>query len=356
MESAIPKHLECPRARARRVPEDYRPPYPAWVARHPQSVKQVVMAYFGVQSRGEDPRAFLEWIAGQFEQPGGPGHWDRARYRDEAEFDTVISIAYWDDPHAFDAWLARPGFRDWWESDARLGEPFGYFREIVRPRIERFETLFSTPDKAEGVAVLAEGMSGEIREHAYWGGARDRIPLSQSDALEPRGSPSLGNSNGRRIRVEPHENLCLIRSGQDWSATEGEERRMYLGEMEPVLREGMRYLRDQGLPIGCYCCRYMRLVDEAGGETEKSFGLAYFRSLTDLERWAESHPTHVAIFGTFMRIVQQLDFNLKLRLYHEVTVARADEQFYEYLNCHPRTGMLRAAMASRAAAHTEPAL
>jgi aldoxime dehydratase len=32
----------------------------------------------------------------------------------------------------------------------------------------------------------------------------------------------------------------------------------------------------------------------------------------------------------------------KLRLYHEVTVARADEQFFEYLNCHPQTGMLNA--------------
>jgi aldoxime dehydratase len=341
MEPAIPKHLDCSRTRARRIAEDYQPPYPAWVARFPLRAKQMVMAYFGVQSRGADPRPFLEWIAQQLSRPGGPGHWDRARYRDEAGYDTVISIAYWDDPRAFDEWMGRPEFRAWWESDARLAEPFGYFREIVRPRIERFETLFSTPDKAEGVAALAECMSGEVQEHAYWGGARDRIPLSQTDPMEPAGAPEVLPAKGGRIRVRPHENLCLIRSGQDWSETAGEERRMYLGEMEPVLREGMHYLRDQGLPIGCYCCRYMRVVDEAGCDTEKSFGMSYFRSLGELERWAESHPTHVAIFGTFMRIVQQLDFQLKLRLYHEVTVARADEQFFEYLNCHPQTGMLR---------------
>jgi hypothetical protein len=29
-------------------------------------------------------------------------------------------------------------------------------------------------------------------------------------------------------------------------------------------------------------------------------------------------------------------------VYHEVTVVTADEQFFEYLNCRPRTGMLRA--------------
>ena len=33
----------------------------------------------------------------------------------------------------------------------------------------------------------------------------------------------------------------------------------------------------------------------------------------------------------------------KLRLYHEVTVAAAEEQFFEYFNCHPNTGMLRTA-------------
>ena len=27
---------------------------------------------------------------------------------------------------------------------------------------------------------------------------------------------------------------------------------------------------------------------------------------------------------------------------YEVTVAAADEQFFEYRNCHPKTGMLRA--------------
>jgi aldoxime dehydratase len=30
-----------------------------------------------------------------------------------------------------------------------------------------------------------------------------------------------------------------------------------------------------------------------------------------------------------------------LRLYHEVSVFDAAGQYYEYLNCHPATGMLR---------------
>ena len=47
----------------------------------------------------------------------------------------------------------------------------------------------------------------------------------------------------------------MIRSGQEWTETEGRERDLYLKEMEPVLREGMNYLRDQGRPIGCYSNR-----------------------------------------------------------------------------------------------------
>jgi len=50
----------------------------------------------------------------------------------------------------------------------------------------------------------------------------------------------------------------------------------------------------------------------------------------------------VAIFGAAMKYLMTLGPAARLKLYHEVTVAAADEQFFEYLNCHDRTGMLRA--------------
>ena len=31
----------------------------------------------------------------------------------------------------------------------------------------------------------------------------------------------------------------------------------------------------------------------------------------------------------------------QLKLYHEVTVAAASEQYFEYCNCHSKTGILR---------------
>jgi aldoxime dehydratase len=346
MESAIPSHLTCPRTRERRVPDDYAPPFPAWVARHSPSVKQVAMAYFGVQYRGGEneskARAAIVRLAEQCHGAGRAGHHDIAHYVDEAGFDTLIVIAYWDDPASLRGWLDGSDMKAWWDSPQRESEGIGYFREIICPRVEHYETLFSTPDRFEGVAVLAESLSGEIQEHAYWGGARDRIPLSQTDPMKPAGRPvrQNGTAAGKRVRIVPAENLALIRSGQEWTETAGRERDLYLKEMEPVLREGMDYLRDQGRAIGCYGNRYMTHVDASGKTIEKSFGMSFWRSLADLERWSESHPTHLAIFGTFMRIVQQLNFQLKLRLYHEISVVKADEQQFEYINCHPATGML----------------
>jgi aldoxime dehydratase len=70
--------------------------------------------------------------------------------------------------------------------------------------------------------------------------------------------------------------------------------------------------------------------------------MSWWNSLAALERWAESHPTHVAIFGAAMKYLSTLGPAAKLKLYHEVTVARVDEQLYEYLNCHDRSGMLKA--------------
>ena len=340
MESAIPAHLETQRTRHKRVPDDYQPPYPSFVARYKPGVSRVVMAYFGVQHRGAVPSTATEAlaeIASLFAGSAGPAHWDRAHYVDQAGHTNIVTVAYWDDIARFDSWFAPA--REAWTGKPRGG--IGTFIEVLRPTVARHETLFSSLGRPEGVAVIADGMSGEVQEHAYWGGMRDRIPLSQTDPMSPGGNPELIR-DGARLRVKAHDNLCLIRSGQDWSDTEASERKLYLDDVEPVLREGMDFLRDDGLAIGCYANRYMQVLSADGKASEKSYGQSWWKSLAALERWAESHPTHVKIFGAAMKYLSTLGPSAKLRLYHEVTVAAADEQFFEYLNCHAKTGMLAA--------------
>jgi aldoxime dehydratase len=329
------------------VSDNFKPPVSMWSARADVSVEQVVMAYFGVQSKGDDKKgracgAFRN-IVKSFGGDHAAGHHDLVHYVDAEGYDNFIAVAYWDNPKEYELWNSRADIVNWWASDDRLKEGIGYFREVLSPRMEQFETIFTAEDPLEGVGVLMGGVSEPIMEHGYWGSMRDRFPLSQTDTMEPSGEVSVKEGApklGGRVIMKGHQNLAVIRSGQDWGQTEGEEREIWMKTIEPVLREGMDYLRDEGMEAGCYSNRYVQLMDEDGNPIEKSFGVSHWRSLAHLELWAESHPTHLSIFVTFNRLAKKFK---NLKLYHEVSVFDTDAQYYEYINCHPKTGMLKAA-------------
>lgn len=349
MESAIPKGLICPRTQARRISDDFVPPYPAWTARSVRDDGVTTMAYLGVQFHDKNDRAgalaLLNEIGALLANESGCSFRDFAHYQDEAGHQNFIAIAYWTDEQSYRSWHSSPAVTDWW--DAKVASPgsFGFFREVLSPTSDRFETLFSASDQLEGVGkALGMRSEEEIQEHSYWGSMRDRLPCSQADLLEQSGAlRESGRQTSGVVKISGHQNVALIRSGQDWTDTKGMERALYLDGIEPVFREGMDFLRDEGINIGCYVNRYMTCVNLDGTPIQKSFGMSYWRSLGDMEAWAEHHPTHLRIFGTFMETVQKLEFQLDLRLYHEVSVLRPDQQFYEYLNCHDRTGLVHAA-------------
>jgi aldoxime dehydratase len=201
MESAIPEHLQTARTRHRRVGDDYAPPYPSFVARHSPSVTRVVMAYFGLQSRGAPPAAAeqaLARLASDFAAADGPTHWDRASYVDEAGFTNIVTVAYWDDRQIFERWF--PAARERWTGEQRTNG-FGTFIEALYPSVEGYETLFSSLGRPEGVAVLADGMSGEVlaacatashcRKPARW---RPQAPPAQSATARASGSSRMTTS------------------------------------------------------------------------------------------------------------------------------------------------------------------
>ncbi|MGY2257726.1 phenylacetaldoxime dehydratase family protein [Pseudomonas sp. SDO55104_S430] len=343
MESAIPAHLRATRTQPAAMSEGHTPPFPAWATRFDPLIGQVVMAYFGVQSAATPGIEALEPITSLFSLPDGPGYWDPAHCQDAAGFHNLIAIAYWSDPVTFERWRQESGFDAWWNDPQRLTEQVGWFIEIVSPTADRFETLQASLGAPEGVSHLAKSLSDNpVQEHGYWGSVRDRFAIAQTDPLQGEKPEASTFSGQSRVRLPGRQNLCLIRSGQDWAATRDKERHLYLQDIQPVLEEGMTYLRDQGRALGCLSCRFMRVLDTTTGEPlEKSFGLAHFDDLAHLEEWAKTHPTHLAIFGGFMRYVRALDFQVALRLYHEVSVIPADAQCFEYINCHPGSGLLR---------------
>ena len=348
MESSIAPHLVLDRNRPTRKGADFQPAYPSFSARFDVTVTRVVMAYYGVQFRGERPvtaDAAITRLHEAARAKDGPVYRDQARYTDEAGYETILNILYWTDADAHDRWLTRaPG----WTAPEHYSPDAGFFVEIISPTVDRFETLFSN-DRVEGISVAAnDGLSGEIREHAYWGGARDRFPLGQVDPLEPHGRPEP-RADGHLVHVSGQDNLCLIRSGQEWTETAGDERAMYLDDVEPTLRAGMDFLRDNGVAIGCIANRYMQVIDDSGRPQEKTFGMSWWHSLQDLETWSESHPTHLAIFRAAMKYLSTMGPAANLRLYHEVSVVPATQQQFSYLGCHDRTGLLRTIQQTPAA-------
>lgn len=359
MESAIDRHLVCPRKISRRVPDDYQPPFPMFVGRADSRVQQVTMCYLGIQFLGQDLRgaalqAMREVIA-TLDHTDGPAHHDLTEHTDNHGYGNLIVVAYWSEPTSFARWLRSPDVTGWWESDDRSTDGLGYFREIVSPRAEQFETLYAFQDGLPGVGSLMTSTSGEINEHGYWGSMRERFPLSQTDWMQPTGELTVVSGDperGGRVVVRGHDNIALIRSGQDWRDAGPAERALYLEEIQPTLQAGMDFLRDNGAAVGCYSNRLVQNIDLDGNPYDETYNIGHWRSLERLERWAESHPTHLRIFTTFFRVATDLD---KLRLYHEVSVSDGVDQIFEYVNCHPSTGMMRDAIRPQAAEPSEPA-
>jgi aldoxime dehydratase len=100
----------------------------------------------------------------------------------------------------------------------------------------------------------------------------------------------------------------------------------------------VNFLRDHPDESGCCDLRFAHQVGGDGSLLKKTFGLGYFLSLEHLEKWAATHPTHLTIFSRFGKMVREYGADLKLKLWHEVSVLPPTGQIFEYLNCHSETG------------------
>jgi aldoxime dehydratase len=245
--------------------------------------------------------------------PASP-YWLEAQCRDGAGYDTRVIIAYWQDAKSFTAWRQASGFDAWWSDPARETEPLGRFMEVAAPPMDRLEVAYSPPHLPGGAGNLQSRVSAcPVAEHAYWGSARDRIPASQSDALDNNAGTLALTRNGARVRVEPEQNVCMIRSGQDWSDTMGDERATYLGRVRPKLTPRKPSAR----PISAASA-----PSNIGRSIIRRTSPSSARSCT---RW---RPVGDA---------------MQLRLWHDVMALPAQAQSFEYVNCHERTGLMGAA-------------
>ncbi|KLJ10961.1 hypothetical protein EMPG_09792 [Blastomyces silverae] len=352
LESAIPEHLLQERTRPVNTPPNFNPPFPAYSARFPKCTKDLAMAVIGAQyaTPADEDGSAMSTLSGFINNSTAaekkPSFWELASVTDNQGAYNIAVLAYWPDKGAYTEWATTSGFQSWWDALDPEAQRHGWFLEVFFPTIDRFETVFSDNEVPEGAAHMRQTVSGPLREHVYWGSMRDRLPIAQTDELVGEGGNTANKPTNsvlrRRIRVGGKQNLTVIRSGQDWSNTRPEERKLYVETMHPVLIKGMDFLRDRGEDVGCYSCRFMDIVDPVShkADKERTFGLAFFDDLSSLEGWSKSHQTHINIFGGFLKYAKSLDNNISLRLFHEVLVLKPEQQLFEYIGCHENSGML----------------
>lgn len=338
-----PKPAKQPAPRSRPRP-DWEPPYPAHSSRFGSNVRRPVIAYFGCQSAEVDSGLqAVDALREHVKRGTRPDYCDRSHYKDGQGFFNEVLIGYWHDEARYDAWLADSGFVTWLNHPDRLIGSAGIWHETICVPLERLETIAGKPEY--GIARAATNVESVVREHAYFGSMRHRIEIASVDPLESSHqglrSPARPETKAALIRIAPPANLAVIRSGQDWSRCAGEELETYLGDVHPRLIDGMNFLRDHPEETGCCACRFMEERDEDGEKRAASFGLAMFLSLQHLEAWSKSHPTHLAIFNSFHRMIQRHKNARGLRLWHEVCVLEEGNRAFVYVNCHAETGLLR---------------
>lgn len=327
-----------------RKPAGFVPAVQRWSFQLPDACNQLRVAFLGVQ--GPDAGAiarspFMAWIADLASHPNGPTTHDHAHHADAVGRLNHVVAAYWLDDARFDRW--RADVADWWAAPARLHDETGVWREVLRVPRDRQESIYWR-DYPAGLMTSDEVAIYPTPYCGYYGAMRDRIALAAHDPLDAADGPMLAPQDrrgaGERWRIEPPHNLAVIRSANSWGAMDKEQHADYLASLRGPLDRGMDFLRDHPLPSGCASLRMQRTTDAAGVAASEEHALGYFLSLRHMERWAEGHASHAAIFNAAIARYKRYGASNQLRTWHEVYILPAGDQLFEYANCAPTTGLL----------------
>lgn len=380
--------MSCPvRKYPLRQPKNHVPPIPRWTLQLPDTIDRVFTAYLGVQchSQADDNinpatsptnsplsssssslsnrgtaaaekavSAVEEWLSHPSDQPLS---FERFTVREGFDvLETSVWVAYWASADSYKSSLARLNLREIYNNLGKGKESVGLWCERFETAVSRLETNYTGTDYLPGlgefVSKLPDTTTYEHKLTAYWGAARDRIPDSGHDLFEkaapeivapPKDIPA---GLGQRLTGSNYENLTHIRSGQFWERCPPDERDAYENKLERTLLEGLGYLWSNPLDTGTIGLRFLRNEPPPDSQHDKvvlkeTCGVGFFRSLGDLEYWSKRHPSHLAIFNGAMRHAKEFGPGRGLRTWHEVSVLKEGEAYFEYLNCTPETGAIR---------------
>jgi hypothetical protein len=145
----------------------------------------------------------------------------------------------------------------------------------------------------------------------------------------------------QRLTGSNYHNMCHIRSGQFWELCSDEEREAYESDLQKTLMKGMQYLWENPKETGTIGLRFGQRVDEDGRLKRETSAMGFHRNWADLEKWSSRHPSHLAIFSGAMKHNKRFGDSAKFMTWQEVSILKAGEASFEYINCDPRTGVIQ---------------
>ena len=326
-------------------PPNHNPVIQRYSSQVDEGVSKIRVATLGFQSKAtpdETVRTFLRVIEDAFSSAGKPGHHDIASFVDPQGYSTAIAVCYWLDEDLFAAWSQK--FNTWWITQDPSGLEYGlWFESFAVDPPYRETNLFQ--EYIRGVSACPMTKIEPMSESGYWGAARDRFAASAYDDFSPAEAQELHYDSdrhtlGRYIKVSNIPNdLCVIRSGVTWENCGEEQLHSYETNLKPKLDLGMTFLRENPVETGCCSLRQVTCLDAEGTAQKEAYSLGIFLTYGHLERWAHDHPTHLAIYTRALAERKKYQEDLELLTYHEIYVLN-DNLRFEYINCHPSTGLL----------------
>ena len=178
----------------------------------------------------------------------------------------------------------------------------------------------------------------------------DLITQPSEDSTVQYPSPQVvPRGLNQRLTGTNYDNMTHIRSGQCWNKCPEDEAAAYTraGGLQEKLMKGMTYLWENPEDNGTLGLRWLRNVDPSSTSPDQphtineTCGAGFFRNLKDLENWSSTHPSHMAIFTGAHKHAREWGENRKFMTWHEVSVLKQGEARWEYVNCDPRTGVIK---------------
>jgi heme-degrading monooxygenase HmoA len=317
---------------------------------YPRGVTHVVFAQFGVQANGQGHgEDFIKEMRALFSAADGPIRVERCHGFNTAGIHEDILMTYWTHKEDYERWYASAAFTSWWSELPNEG-PLGYWRENMTPDVDHvgFIGFGLEADRLVGCTHAMGAVPSQ--KWGYWGNYRDRFAASKHDRLEsPLGTelpePVVRDTRGRRVKIIAPHNLCFVREGQESTyITTATERELWDVQLKPALDKWIEYLMQNPRLSGAAVTRNTIEQDlETGEDKEKYTELSYLLTLRHLERASRTQPSHVALYNTYMGMLDELAESgvpTALMTWVEQHILEEGCLDAEYINCHPNSGLL----------------